>query len=216
MGERADQIEQEIAESRSELNLNFNALEDKLKSYLDWRAQFDAHPAAFLALAFGGGAVLAAMFPARIGPRGAGSRFRQRLDELRSAVADRDGSPNFSSAARSPDLWGEQDNSQRDLNGEEGFTGPSSPGRFRSGSRFKSQPSQARQNLDALASAFLGVGVNRLARYIDSLFPGFQSEFERTRTERWRETGRSRGSESATTDSYAAGVAAADPTGPTN
>ena len=221
MGERPDEIEQEIAETRSELTHNFTALEDKLKSYVDWRAQFNAHPAAFLALAFGGGAVLAAIFPARIGPRRAGFRFRQRLDDLRSTVAGRESSPNFSSTASSqpPDrrnLWSGPDNSQRDFNGEESFEGSAARARLRSGSGFKSRPNQARQNLDAMASAFLGVGVNRLARYIDSLLPGFHSEFEHTRAERSRETGWSRGSEFAATDSDPASEAASDPAGPTN
>lgn len=220
MGERPDQIEQEIAETRSELNHNFNALEDKLKSFVDWRAQFDAHPAAFLALAFGGGAVLAAIFPAPIGPRRAGSRFRQRLDDLRSTVADPESAASAAGATpSSPEsrkLWSGPDNLQTELNGEGGFTGSPSPERFQAGSRFKSRPSPARQDLNAIASAFLGLGVNRLARYIDSLLPGFHNEFERTRAERSRETSWSRGPEYATTDSYPASVAAADPAAPTN
>lgn len=194
MGEKPDQIEQEIAETRSELNHNFNALEDKLKSYVDWRAQFKAHPAALLALAFGGGAVLAAIFPPRIRSRHTGSRLRERLNDLRPNIAERESWPNLSSAAsseppQSRTLWGGPDIPQSALNGEENFTGSTSRGFFRTANGYAgSQPSEARQNLNAFASAFLGVGVRRLSQYIDSLLPGFRNEFERTRTER-RETG---------------------------
>jgi hypothetical protein len=63
MGERPDQIERQIAETRSELSDNFSELQDKVKSAVDWRTQFQEHPGTLLAVAFGGGVVLSALLP---------------------------------------------------------------------------------------------------------------------------------------------------------
>jgi hypothetical protein len=63
MGERTDQIERHIAQTRSELSDNVGELQDKVKSAVDWRTQFQEHPGTFLAVAFGGGAVLSALLP---------------------------------------------------------------------------------------------------------------------------------------------------------
>jgi hypothetical protein len=63
MGERTDQIERQIAETRSELSDNVGELQDKVKSAVDWRAQFQEHPGTLLAVAFGGGVVLSAILP---------------------------------------------------------------------------------------------------------------------------------------------------------
>jgi hypothetical protein len=63
MGERPDQIERQIAETRSELNDNFGELHDKVKSAMDWRVQFQEHPGTCLAVAFGSGVMLSALLP---------------------------------------------------------------------------------------------------------------------------------------------------------
>ena len=47
MGERPDQIQRQIAETRSELSDNFSELQDKVKSAVDWRTQFREHPEHF-------------------------------------------------------------------------------------------------------------------------------------------------------------------------
>ena len=44
MGERTDQIERQIAQTRSELSDNVGELQDKVKSAVDWRTQFQEHP----------------------------------------------------------------------------------------------------------------------------------------------------------------------------
>jgi hypothetical protein len=64
MGERTHQIERQIAETRSELSDNLGELQDKVKSAVDWRTQFQQRPGTFLAVAFGGGIVLSALLPA--------------------------------------------------------------------------------------------------------------------------------------------------------
>ncbi|HUN62545.1 MAG TPA: hypothetical protein VMU53_11165 [Candidatus Sulfotelmatobacter sp.] len=55
MGERPDEIKQQIYETRENLNDNFNELQEKVKSVFDWRTQFDERPMTLLAVAFGGG-----------------------------------------------------------------------------------------------------------------------------------------------------------------
>jgi hypothetical protein len=63
MGERSDQIERQIEIKRSELSENFNELGEKVRTAINWRAQFQDRPGAMLALAFGGGFFLSALFP---------------------------------------------------------------------------------------------------------------------------------------------------------
>jgi hypothetical protein len=65
MGQTSNQIEQHIQETRNDLSDNFNELEAKVKSAVDWRAQFDERPWALMAVAFSGGLLLSALFPAR-------------------------------------------------------------------------------------------------------------------------------------------------------
>lgn len=65
MGERADQIEQEIKRRRGELNENFSELEEKVRNTSDWRAQFEERPMTFLAAAFGSGLLASALLPSR-------------------------------------------------------------------------------------------------------------------------------------------------------
>src|SRR5258707_8477858 len=69
MGETTDQIERQIEQKRNELSENFTELEDKVKSAVDWRAQFEERPGTMLALAFGGGILLSALLPRGRSPR---------------------------------------------------------------------------------------------------------------------------------------------------
>jgi hypothetical protein len=63
MGERTDQIERQIAQTRSELSDNVGELQDKVKSAFDWRSQFQERPGTLLAVAFGGGVILSGLLP---------------------------------------------------------------------------------------------------------------------------------------------------------
>jgi hypothetical protein len=65
MGQRADQIEQEICRTREDLSQNFNELQQKVKSTFDWRTQFEERPFTMVAVAFAGGMLLSAMLPSR-------------------------------------------------------------------------------------------------------------------------------------------------------
>jgi len=63
MDQTSHQIERHIQETRNELGDNFNELEEKVKTAVDWRAHFEERPGAMLALAFGGGILLSALLP---------------------------------------------------------------------------------------------------------------------------------------------------------
>ena len=62
MGETPDQIERHIYEKRNELGENIHELQQKVKTAVDWRAQFDRRPMTMIGLAFGGGLLLSMLF----------------------------------------------------------------------------------------------------------------------------------------------------------
>src|SRR5580704_17285162 len=68
MGETTNQIELEIARKRNELGDNLVELERRAKAAVDWRAHVQERPGTMLAVAFGGGIVLSALFSALRGP----------------------------------------------------------------------------------------------------------------------------------------------------
>jgi hypothetical protein len=63
MDQTSDQIERHIQETRNELGDNFSELGEKVRTAVDWRAQFEERPGTMLALAFGGGILLSALLP---------------------------------------------------------------------------------------------------------------------------------------------------------
>src|SRR5258706_12355179 len=69
MAESSDELERHIQEIHHDLKDNFGELEDKVKSAVDWRAQFEERPGTMLALAFGGGILLSAFLPRGRSPR---------------------------------------------------------------------------------------------------------------------------------------------------
>jgi len=88
MGDTSDQIERHIQETRNDLSDNFNELEEKVRTAIDWRAQFEERPISMMALAFGGGILLSALLPSR------------RSSRRRSSVSN----PNSSSDRHTSDL----------------------------------------------------------------------------------------------------------------
>jgi hypothetical protein len=68
MGETTNQIEWEIQQKRSELGDNLIELKQRAQAAVDWRAQVEERPGTMLAVAFGGGIVLSALFSALRGP----------------------------------------------------------------------------------------------------------------------------------------------------
>lgn len=61
MGERPEQIEQHIEETRRDLADKLHDLESRVKQETDWRVHYRRHPLAMLLAAFGGGLALAAI-----------------------------------------------------------------------------------------------------------------------------------------------------------
>ena|ERR1700683_4981474 len=68
MGETTDQIEREIAQKRSDLSDDLIELKQRAKAAVDWRSQFEQRPGTMLAVAFGGGIILSALFSTLRGP----------------------------------------------------------------------------------------------------------------------------------------------------
>jgi hypothetical protein len=68
MGETTNQIEWEIAQKRNELSDHLIELKQRAKAAVDWRSQVEERPGTMLAVAFGGGIVLSALFSALRGP----------------------------------------------------------------------------------------------------------------------------------------------------
>jgi hypothetical protein len=96
MGERADQIEEQIHRTREDLRYNLNELEEKVKSAFDWRMQFEEHPFTMLSIALGGGMLVAALIP-RGGKRNGSNRsaasmrrnMRNAADEAPSMASEK-------------------------------------------------------------------------------------------------------------------------------
>lgn len=90
MGQTVDQIEDEIDGTREDLRSNLEELGEKVKSAVDWRERFRANPAAGLAVAFGGGFILASVLG---GSRGQGERHggSRRIEAPTGSLEDRRG-----------------------------------------------------------------------------------------------------------------------------
>lgn len=92
MSEETEDIEGDIEDEREELRSNLEELGDRVRSVADWRQQFRHRPLAGLAVAFGGGLILAGLM--RRAPRGrvyrletgAASGRRRQLDNAWEAV----------------------------------------------------------------------------------------------------------------------------------
>ena len=65
MGQRTDQIENQIENKREDLKSNLQELETRVKTATDWRHYFAEHTGTMIAAAFGGGVLLATMIGGR-------------------------------------------------------------------------------------------------------------------------------------------------------
>jgi hypothetical protein len=81
MGERPDEIEQQIHETRQNLNENLYELQEKVKNAFDWRTQFDERPLTMLAVAFGGGLLASALIPSLSSRRRGAYRGQLNCDD---------------------------------------------------------------------------------------------------------------------------------------
>lgn len=61
MGEESSQLEREILAERLELGENLNELQNRVQQITNWRVQFQKRPMVLLAVALGGGFLLATL-----------------------------------------------------------------------------------------------------------------------------------------------------------
>ncbi len=85
MGETSHQIERHIQKTRNDLGANFSELEEKVKTAVDWRAQFEERPVTMMVLAFGGGVLLSALLPSVRSSRRRSSEGRENAPPDRDA-----------------------------------------------------------------------------------------------------------------------------------
>jgi hypothetical protein len=74
LAQEPEQIERHIYQTRARLEQNVAELRTRVRSSLDWRIQFNKHPAALAAAAFGGGLLISIM----LGRARESSRLRRR------------------------------------------------------------------------------------------------------------------------------------------
>ena len=103
MGQRTDQIENQIESKREDLKSNLQELETRVKTATDWRHYFVEHTGTMIAAAFGGGVLLASMLggrsnrallsqagdssePARPWRTGTQHEVLENLDSIKSAL----------------------------------------------------------------------------------------------------------------------------------
>jgi hypothetical protein len=91
MGRTVDQIEDHIVSSREDLRSNLEELGAKVKSAVDWRARFRANPGAILAVAFGGGFILANLIDGSRGRRTESNLLSRRAAAATDSLQDRRG-----------------------------------------------------------------------------------------------------------------------------
>ena len=87
MGQTVHQIKDHIESSRNDLRANLEELSERARTAVNWRAQFRRNPGGLLAVAFGGGFILANMI-------GGSSRRRIEPDSSpRAALTGAVGNP---------------------------------------------------------------------------------------------------------------------------
>lgn len=175
MGQTSDQIRDEIDSKRQELGENLQQLEEKVKSTVDWRTQFDDHPVVGVGAAFAAGFLLSALMP------GGGSGAKSSSDLSHYRVHDE------SEAWRT----GGDAGSTYQSSGQ-GFAGIQGQGRDAAQSTRPRSPemNEISETIENIRGAVMGLAATRLRSFLAEAIPGFQAEYEEAR--------RSRGASSAT------------------
>ena len=83
MGQKTDEIENHIQQTRDTLGANLNELEHKVKAVTDWKQHFQKNPMTMLGVALGGGVLLATMIGGR---RGSGRHSANGTNELNAGA----------------------------------------------------------------------------------------------------------------------------------
>jgi hypothetical protein len=160
MGERADQIEQNIRHERDVLENNFSELEQKVKNAFDWHSQFEEHPGVMLGLAFAGGALVAAVLPS-------GSSITSRVTSRRRSFNDLP-TPNANRETASPSFESEEAEASGSSPAYKSYTDSPSASTARSSETWEN-----------LRNAAVSLATARLTEYIENIVPGFSEHYKR-------------------------------------
>lgn len=158
MGERAEQLKDQIESQREELGENLHQLEDKVKETMDWRAQFEQRPMVGLGVAFAGGFLLSALLPS------GGSQ-----SESKSYAYD---SANYRINDESQAWKGAGGGQQA------GFT--SQPRQKQPSPEMK----EINETVENIRGAVMGLAATRLRSFLAEAVPGFEDEYESARKKR--------------------------------
>lgn len=161
MGERTEQLKDQIESQREELGENLHQLEHKVKDTMDWRAQFEQRPMAGLGIAFAGGFLLSMALPSGRSDLDDHSRSRDMrnyrvYDEShgwRGEGTDARYATGFSSQQQQP-------------------------------KRQSAEMREVNETVENIRGAMMGLAATRLRGFLAETIPGFSEEYEQARRKR--------------------------------
>jgi len=170
-------LRDQIEHQREELGSNLQQLEEKVKSTVDWRTQFEQKPWAGVGVAFAGGFLLSVLMPSGGGNGGSGSK------------ANKMQSSNYMANYRVMDdsqRWGQMGSSGTSSNTSSmGFTSGGSSSSQKSPSP---EMSEITETLENIRGAVMGLAATRLRGFLAEAVPGFEDEYEQARKRRGAST----------------------------
>jgi hypothetical protein len=160
MGERTEQIKDQIETQRQELGENLGQLEEKVKETMDWRSQFEQHPMMGVGIAFAGGFLLSALLPSG----GGSSDSRSRSYDMSSDYRIQDESQSWQGAGSGY---------------SSGFTSQPQQQKQRS-----PEMKEVNETVENIRGAMMGLAATRLRSFLAEAVPGFETEYEEARRKR--------------------------------
>lgn len=172
MGQTADQLKSQIEDQRQELGDNLQQLEEKVRSTVDWRTQFEQKPWAGVGVAFAGGFLLSMLMPSGGGSSSSGGSKSQSSNYMANYRVTDDSQ-----------RWGQMGASGTTSSGSSmGFTSGSSGGSKQKSS--SPEMSEITETLENIRGAVMGMAATRLRGFLAEAVPGFEDEYEQARTRR--------------------------------
>lgn len=182
MGQTADQLRDQIEHQREELGSNLQQLEEKVKSTVDWRTQFEQKPWAGVGVAFAGGFVLSLLMPS--GGSDGGGNSSSKSSKMQSS--------NYMANYRVMDdsqRWGQMGSSGTSSSSSSSPSmGFSSGGSQQKSSSSSPEMSEITETLENIRGAVMGLAATRLRGFLAEAVPGFEDEYEQARTRRGAST----------------------------
>jgi hypothetical protein len=165
VGEATDQIRDQIDTQREQLGENLHQLEEKVKSTVDWRTQFEERPMLGMGIAFGTGFLLSMMLPSgsksdsRSHSQSGGQMTPYHYDQSNFRVQDE---------ARS---W----------QGGGGYSGTTN---FAQTQQRSPEMTEISETVENIRGAVMGLAATRLRSFLAEAVPGFKEEYEQARRKR--------------------------------